>query len=351
MESVCVDWRVLQKFTSEVFEKLGMAPEDAALEAEVLVWANLSGIDSHGVLRIPWYVELVERALMNPKPNIRILRETPSVLMVEGDRAFGPVVTVFAMDKVITKAKKTGIGWAVLRNITHQGALGYYTLMATRRNAVGIAIVCSPPNMAPFGARAPGVHNSPISIAAPAKQHPPLVLDMATSIAAGGKIRLARDKGSPIPQGWALDKNGEPTTDPNLASILLPFGGPKGSGLAMMFECLTGIMAGNPLQEPILSGKKKQREHNQNGVVAAIDIGTFTDLEIYRQTVDGYIEGVKSLPRTEGFSEILVPGELERITYEKRLKNGIPLPRGTVENLKETARKLNVALPEWLRDN
>ncbi len=348
MEDERVDWKALQKFASKVFEKVGLPSENAALEAEVLVWANLHGVDSHGVLRIPWYVELVEKGQMNPRPNIRVLRETPAVLIIDGDRAFGPVVTVFAMNKVIVKAKQTGIGWALLRNITHQGALGYYTVKAARRDAVGIAIVCSPPNMAPFGARAAGVHNSPISVAAPANRHGPFVLDMATSIAAGGKLRLARDKGTPIPEGWALDKKGDPTTDPNFAAILLPFGGPKGSGLAMMFECLTGIMADNPLQEPLLTGRRKEREHNQNGLVAAIDIGTFTDVDKYKETVDSYIDGVKSLPTAEGFREILAPGELERRTYQERVKTGIPLPRGTVENLKKTGRQFDVVFPEAL---
>jgi LDH2 family malate/lactate/ureidoglycolate dehydrogenase len=220
--------------------------------------------------------------------------------------------------------------------------------MAAGKNAVGIAIVCSPPNMAPFGASAAGVHNSPISIAVPANRHRSLVLDMATSIAAGGKLRLAKDKGTHIPKEWALDKNGDPTTDPNLAAILCPFGGPKGSGLAVMFECLTGIMADNPLQEPFLTAGKKDREHNQNGVVAAIDIGTFTDVDKYKETVDSYIEGLKSLPKAEGFLEILAPGELERNTYEQRLKTGIPMPRGTLENLKKTAQQFDVAFPELL---
>jgi LDH2 family malate/lactate/ureidoglycolate dehydrogenase len=225
----------LREFTKGVFIAAGLPSEDAALEAEVLVWANLRGVDSHGVLRIPWYVELIDRGDMNPRPTIRVERETAATVLIDGDRALGPVVTTVAMRRAIEKARTAGIGWAVIRNTTHQGAMAYYALMAVEAGMAGIAIVCSPPNMAPFGARAAGVHNSPISIAVPAGRHRPLCLDMATSVAAGGKLSLARDKGIPLPPGWALDGAGQPTTDAHQAKILLPFGGPKGSGLAMMF--------------------------------------------------------------------------------------------------------------------
>jgi len=344
-KEVRVPWQPLQEFTKEVFVRVGMPPEDAAIEAELLVWANRRGVDSHGVLRIPWYVGHVDGGMMNPRPNIQIEKETPATLLIEGDKAFGPVVTVFAMKKVMEKAKQVGIGWALLRNITHQGAMAYYSLMAAEQDMAGIVWVCSPPNMAPFGAKVPGLHNSPISIAVPARSHRPVVLDMATSVAAGGKLMLARDKGAPIPLGWALAADGSPTTDPNDAPTLLPAGGPKGSGLAMMFECLAGVMVGNPLQEPIVSGKRKDQPHNQNGVVAAIDISTFTDVGEYKETIDSYIDGLKALPKADGFDEIMVPGEPEDRTFEERSRDGIPLPSGTVKNLAAMAERFGIDLP------
>ena len=175
--------------------------------------------------------------------------------------------------------------------------MAYYALMAAKAGMAGIAIVCSPPNMAPFGARVAGVHNSPISIAVPAGRHRPLCLDMATSVAAGGKLSLARDKGVPLPSGWALDEAGQPTTDATRAKILLPFGGPKGSGLAMMFETLTSLMVGNPLLGPAFAGEAGAGRHRQNSVVAAIDIGAFTDLAAYRAEVDRLIDGAESAAR------------------------------------------------------
>ncbi len=231
-----------------------MPSNDAETESDALIWANLRGVDSHGVQQISWYVEAIAIHHMKVKPNIQIVKETPATLFIEADHALGPVVTVFAMDRVIEKARQVGIGWAIIRNLTHQGALGYYSQMIAEKGMAGIVFVCNPPNMAPHGARVAGVHNSPIAISAPGKRHRPLTLDMATSVVAGGKLWLAVDKGIPIPLGWALDKDGNPTTDPKKYATLLPVGGPKGSGLALMFECLSSVMASSPKLEPSLLG-------------------------------------------------------------------------------------------------
>ncbi|MGH7320697.1 MAG: Ldh family oxidoreductase, partial [Candidatus Rokuibacteriota bacterium] len=187
--------------------------------------------------------------------------------------------------------------------------------------------------------------NSPISIAVPAARRRPLVLDMATSVAAGGKLRLAVDKGIAIPAGWALDKEGNPTTDARLATILLPFGGPKGSGLAMMFECLSSVMVDNPLLAPFLSGEDGTRRHRQNSIVAAIDIGTFTDVGRYTEHIDRLIDAQKRLPLAEGIAEILVPGEPEDRSADDRARHGIPLPDGTIRNLRSVATRFDVTLP------
>jgi len=352
----------LREFAREVFVKVGMPPRDADIEADMLLWSNLRGVDSHGVLRIPWYVGNVDRGIMNPKPNIRVVKETPATLVVEADQAFGPVVTVFTMNKVMEKAKKTGIGWGFICNTTHQGAMGYYSQMAAKNDMAGIVFVCGPPNMAPFGAKVAGICNNPITIAVPAKKHRVLCLDMATSVAARGKIWLAVDKGIPIPEGWAIDKDGKPTTDPTQAAVFLPVGGPKGSGLSLMFECISSVVVGNALLEPKLMEKKDETtrpaakgahpDHMprpiQNSVVAAIDIGQFTDVESYKEHIDNLIDGIKALPRADGFKEILVPGEPEEKTFDDRVKNGIPLPEGTIRNLKEVAGRFGVKLPAGL---
>jgi LDH2 family malate/lactate/ureidoglycolate dehydrogenase len=343
-----VGWRELQDFTARVFAGLGMPAQDAAKEAEVLVWANLRGVDSHGVQRVAEYCKAADEGRMNVRPRVRVEKETAAVLLIEADRAFGPVVTTMAMDKAIAKARQAGIGWALIRNTTHQGAMGYYSLMAADQGLAGMAVVCNPPNMAPPGARAAGMHNSPISIAVPGGAHGPICLDMATSVAAFGKLQVALDKRAPIPEDWALDAEGRPTTDPARAKLLRPAGGYKGSGLALMFECLSSLMAGNPLLSSTILKRDPPPAGTQNSFVAAIDISFFTDLQGYRDDVDALAEAIKGLPTVPGAPEILVPGEPEDRVRKEREKAGIPLPPGTVAKLKAAAERFGLALPKGL---
>ncbi len=339
----------LQNFVRDVLLRIGMPQADAETEAEVLLWANLRGMDSHGVQQLPFYVREVDGGYMNPRPDIRVLNETPATMTIEGELAFGAVVTTFAMNRVMQKARDVGIGWAIIRNTAHQGAMGYYSLMAAKNDMAGLNFTCTPPAMVPHGARVAGVDNSPLSIAVPAGRYRHVILDMATSVTALGKISVARDKGVPIPEGWAVDKEGRPVTDPNLAAYLLPIGGPKGSGLALMFECLSSVMVDNPLLEPVLSGTKKSEGHQvQNSVIAAIDISTFTAVNAYKEHIDKLIDGLKALPTAEGFDEVLFPGERGNRTYDERWRNGIPLPEGTVSRLQGVAERFGLSLPPEL---
>ena len=345
--SIRVDKEALQAFAEKVFVAAGLLPAAAALEAEVLVWANLRGVDSHGVLRIPSYLSAIEKGGMNPTPDIRVTKETPAMALIDGDFAFGPVVTTGAMERAIMKAREVGVGWVLIRNTSHQGAMGYYTTMAVEQGMIGLATVSNLPNMAPYGARVRGLHNTPISIGAPAGRHTSLLLDMASSVAAHGKISLAIDKGIDIPEGWALDKDGRATTSPQAVATLLPFGGYKGSDLAMMMECMTGLMVGSPAIAPKLAGDASHAR-NQNSFVAALDIATFTDLEGYKASVDALIDAIKGLPKADGIDEILVPGEPEARVCEERSRNGIPLPDGTAHNLRSAADQLGIEKPVWL---
>ena len=358
---VRVAWSALKEFIKKIFIKAGMPSRDAETESDALIWANLRGVDSHGVQQISWYMEAIAIRHMKVKPNIQILKETPATLFIEADHALGPVVTVFAMDRVIEKAREVGIGWALICNTMHQGAMGYYPLMAAEKGMAGIAWVAGGTNTAPYGAKLAGISNNPIAISVPVKRHRPLILDMATSVSAASKIFVARDKGVCIPQDWALDRNGNLTTNPAEAATLLPLGGPKGSGLSIMLECLASVMANNPKLEPILLGKEKSwglgalvgnpdniRRRIQNSVVVAIDISKFTDVEEYKEHTDNLIDGIKTLPKAEGFNEIFVPGELEWKTYDERLQNGIPLPAVTINKLRNVAEKYGIELPHGL---
>ena len=344
-DGVVVGGRELAEFTARLFRGAGMPPEYAEIQADNLVWANLRGIDSHGVLRIPWYVERIDTGDMVVDAKPTTVSETPATALIEAGGAPGPIGTLAGVDVALEKAAAVGAGWVVVRNATHNGALAYYTSRIAARDFIGIATVSSPPNMAPYGAKAPGVHNSPISIGIPAKRHAPIVLDMATSVAAGGKIYYAADRGLPIPEGWALDNDGNSTTDPHKAKIWLPFEGPKGSGLAMMFECWSSLLANNPLCSPRITGRKRANEdQRQNVMVAAISVAAFGPIEEYERNVDELIDGIKGLPRA-GRSEILVPGEREHEVYHERAKDGVLLPRGTINRITVVAKRFKVPIP------
>ncbi len=334
----------LTRFTRALFERAGVPEDDAARVADVLVWANLRGVDSHGVLRVPGYLRRVATGRSNPKPEIRIAAETPATLVVEADDALGPVAMIFAMERAIPKARAAGIGWGLVRNTTHAAAVGYYALMAAAEKMAGLVMVGSGPNMAYFGARAAGVSTGAIAIAVPGGAHAPLMLDMASAVASIGKLAHARDAGRTLPPGWALDEAGNPTTDADRAILPMPLGGPKGAGLALMIECLTSLMLGEALIETGISGT--DRRHRQNALVAAIDIAAFREVAGFEADVDRLAAAVKGLPTADGVDEILVPGERGDRVLAAREQDGIPLPAGTWERLAESARALGVEMPE-----
>jgi ureidoglycolate dehydrogenase (NAD+) len=339
----------LERFVAELFGRAGLPPADAAAVAEVLVWANLRGVESHGVLRVPRYLEFVRLGWMTAKPDMRIVKEGPAWFVLEADRAAGPLAMRRAMARAIDKARVAGIGWGLVRHFTHSGAIGFYTLMAASAGMAGLATTASVPNMAYHGARAAGVATNPLAVAVPAAAHAPLVLDMATAVAAVGKLQHARDSGERLPEGWALDRDGNPTTDAAQAVTPLPLGGMKGAGLALMIECLTSLLAEAPIVEPALRDGADARRHRQNGLVVAVDIAAFTDAHAYARRVDDLAAALKTLPRAAGIDEILVPGERgDRILFERR-HAGIPLAPGTWRRLAEAAAPLGVALPEILR--
>jgi len=332
----------LSRFATEVFARAGLPRGDAALVAEVLVWANLRGVDTHGVLRIPRYVELIENGDMNPRPSLRIRTETPAAVLLEADRAAGPVAMMRGVAEAVRKARDAGIGLALVRATTHTAALGYYTLEIAKEGMAGIALAGSWPNVVYHGSRAAGVSTSPISIAVPGGE--PVVLDMATSLVSMGKLNQAKKAGKPIPEGWALDAKGNPTTDPQAAHTPLPMGGAKGSGLSFMVECLASLIASNPLLAESLEDTPEGARHRQNGFVMAIDLAQFGDPESFRREVDRLVKSLKALPRAEGVEEILMPGERGARTREERARDGIPLPAAVLGELATLAGRLGVAM-------
>ena len=337
-----VSGEALTRFATDIFTRAGLPNIDAAIVSEVLVWANLRGVDTHGIMRVPRYVDLIENGDMNPRPAIRIRTETPASVLIEADRAAGPVAMMRGVSEALRKAGDAGVGLALVRATTHTAALGYYTLAIAREGMAGIALAGSWPNVVYHGSRAAGVSTSPISIAVPGGE--PVVLDMATSIVSMGKLNQAKKAGKPIPEGWALDAKGKPTTDPQAAQTPLAMGGAKGSGLSFMVECLASLIASNPLLAESLEGTPAGSRHRQNGFVLAIDLGRFGDPNSFRHEVDRLVRGLKALPRAENSEEILMPGERGRRTLEQRAREGIPIPRGVHDELDALAQRMGAAM-------
>lgn len=334
----------LKRFATEIFARTGMSDDHAAIVADALVWANLRGVDTHGVTRIPRYVELIEAGDMNPKPSMSIRVDTPASVLIEADRAAGPVAMTRGISEAVRKARNAGIGAAFVRGTTHTAALGYYTLAAAEQGMAAIAVSASWPNMAYHGARAAGVSTSPISIAVPGGERGPLVLDMATGVVSMGRLAQAKRAGQPIPVGWALDQSGNPTTDSSAAQIPLPMAGPKGSGLSLMIECLASLIVSNPLLAETLEGTAEGRRHRQNGVVIAIDPARFGDPGKFGREVERLAKALKSLPVDPEAGEILLPGERGRRTLVRRTREGIPMPPAIHEKLGALANRLGVAM-------
>jgi LDH2 family malate/lactate/ureidoglycolate dehydrogenase len=332
----------LRRFTRDVFVRAGMSDVDAATVADVLVWADLRGVDSHGVSRISMYLRLIDDGDLNVRPAIKIGTETAASVLVDADRAAGPIAMTMAMGAAVRKARDAGVGLALVRATTHTAALGYYTLMAAQEGMAAIALAASGPFMAYHGTRVAGVSTNPISIAVPGGARGPVVLDMSTGVVARGKLVQARKLGQPIPPGWALD--GNPTTDSQEALIPLPLGGPKGSGLSLMIELITSLVVSNPVIAGALEGKADGSRHRQNGLALAINLRRFGEPEAFRAEVDRLITALKALPHAAGVGEVLMPGERGSRTLAERTRDGIPLPRAIVEELRGVAARFGVAM-------
>ena len=343
-KGVVVDPEPLARFCAGVFERAGMDRESARTQADVLVWANLHGVDSHGALRVPRYYAWLSSGVMNPQPRLRFNDNSPATFLVEADRAPGGIAMQAATRHAIEKARSNGLAWGIVRETTHTGPMGYYATQIANAGMLGIVSSSSRPNMAWFGARKAGVATSPIAMAAPGDRSDLLMLDMATAEIAIGKILKARATGDSIPPGSALTADGKPTTNPLEAVIPMPLAGPKGAGLSLMLECFQGVLVDHPLLAPAIRGEPVV--HSQNGMIAAIDIGLFGDVTGFRKRIDELGAALKSLPRAEGVDAIYLPGEIEREIAAERRRDGIPLPAKTWNALLETAREVDIELPE-----
>ncbi|HTX09655.1 MAG TPA: Ldh family oxidoreductase [Solirubrobacteraceae bacterium] len=332
----------LRALSSSILTAAGLAEDEAAIVADAFVWANLRGIDSHGVSRLPRYLELFERGEANAHPHIQTTRLRDAAILVEADRAPGPLALSYAMREVIEVARGTGVAWATVKGTVHTGAIGYYTSIAAAEGFAGIGIVAGVPNMAYEGARGAGVATSPLAIALPADKHPDFVLDMATAKIALGKIAQYKARGEQLPLDAAVTADGRPTTDPAEAKIPLPMGGAKGSGMSLAFELLSSGLAANPIVSEFHAGQKR---HRQNATLIAVDVSAFLPVDEFKAIVDATIDAVTGL-EPAGDAPVLVPGARGAATAEERAETGVPLPPKIWSELTEAAAKFGVEVPE-----
>ncbi len=329
----------LKSLLFNIFKGLGVPDEHAMIVSDSLVLANLRGVDSHGVSRGLDFINGIKNGEINPSPKIKVVKETDVSILIDGDRGIGIPVAYYLTLRVIDKAKRLGVSVGAARNLWNVGALAYYVMKAAREGLIGIALANARARVSVPGVKSPIVGTNPIAIGIPTKDEP-IVLDMALSTVAFGKIVLALRKGEKIPEGWALTKNGRPTTDPKeaLEGYLTPVGGYKGLGLAIVVDILSSILINAPYSLAI-TGKGP---YTQGGfLMTALNPVLFRDYDEFIEALSAYINMIKSLPREPGV-EVLMPGEPEYRTYLKRVKEGIPLDDEIWSQLVKVANELGI---------
>lgn len=335
----------LKGFAARLLTAGGFTEADASQTADQLVWANLRGSDSHGVLRIPRYIEMVELDLIVSGGAITTVSAYGALAVLDGGKCPGAVGMNAAVDRAEQIARELGIGWCAVRAISHAGAIGYFTTALAERGLIGLAMTASRPLMSYFGAKGEALSTNPLSIAAPVAGGAPIVLDMSTASVALGKIMAAKDAGRPIPPGWAIDEAGAETTDPHRVATLLPMAGAKGSGLSLMIEVLTSVLAGNAVIGPVLLGRKMG---GFNGLVIAANPDAFGPRDAFDAGMEDLRTAIHGLEPAEGVETVFLPGERGDAASRKRSREGIPIVEGTAKRLAELAAKLGVEVPQAL---
>lgn len=317
----------LREYCKKVMTAKGIDTACAQAVADMLVDADLTGVSTHGVSRLAIYLERVERGLVARGNEVKILRESPSALAIDAGNTLGAMSASFAMERCIDKAKETGSCFATVKNSNHFGAAAFYTKKAAAAGMIGFCCTNLTAKIAPFGSSEPFMGTDPICVAVPSEEFP-VVLDMAPSVVALGKLILAQKLGQQIPLGWALDQDGKPTTDPaeGRKGSLLPIGGPKGSGIAMMVELLAGVLSGAGTATHLHDLYEFDAPQGVGHFLGAIDVSHFMDPDEFRRRVSAVIAEVHSLKTAEGFNEILMPGERGFRSAEERAEAGIDLP-------------------------
>jgi len=340
----------LKSFCKQAYLGVGVPDDEAEIVAEFLARSDLRGVETHGVMRLPIYIQRLKKGYVRPVCKITTIKEKGPTAFLEAHGSMGHVVAHRAMGIAIQKAEEHGVGWVSVKDSGHFGAAGLFPMLALEKDFIGYVITNSAPIMAPYGGRDRILGNNPLSFAFPTVQYPPIVLDMSISVVSAGKLILCRKKGEKIPLGWAYDKNGIPTEDPyegyEGGGSLAAIGEYKGYGMILVHEMLTSILTGGKWTQNI----KSLYEEDKTGIQGtchsfmAIDPECFIGREKFKKEMDRYIKGIKESAKAQNVTEILMPGEPEYRTESERLKQGIPLEPITVQELVSLGKSLGISL-------
>lgn len=347
----------LYKFTKSVFTKMGCNTTESVLATDVLLNADLRGIDSHGVARLIGYVRLWDADRINPAPDIKIVHETPSTAVVDGDAGLGLVVAPRAMEIAIEKAKNVGTGWVSIKNSNHFGIAGHHAMMALEHDMIGIAMTNASPLVAPTFSTEKMLGTNPIAVAIPANEQPPFVADLATTTAANGKLEILQRKSEEAPTGWVQDKDGTTSTNPHElkeGGALLPLGGDrehgshKGYALGSIVDIFSAVLSGanyGPWAPPFVSFLPMLANPVGEGLghfVGAMRIDAFRPADEFKKHMDNWITRFRNAEVIKGYEKVLIPGDPEREMIDIRMKDGIPLNENVVKDLQEIASKFEL---------
>jgi len=335
----------LAAFCAGVLLGLGVPQRDAELTADSLVQADLWGHQSHGVLRLPWYAARLRSGAMSAVSAPETVVDVGAVAVIDGHGGIGQVIAVAAADEAVARAKKHGIGAIGVRDSNHFGAAAYFTRRIARQGCVGLVTTNASPAMAPWGGRVKTVGTNPWSIAAPGGREGQVVLDIANTAVARGKVYLARQRGETLPDGWAIDDTGLPTTDPAdaLAGLILPMAGHKGYAISFMMDVLSGVLTGSRSGTGVQGPYQPDSPGGVGHLVIALDIEAFGPVNDFNDRLSILVDEVKNVPTSPGFDEVFYPGEIEDLSAARLAESGISLPGQTFADLEKLA--VDVGIP------
>ena len=345
-EPVRIQAAQLESFIARAFEAVDVPAEDAKVIAELMARADVNGSEGHGVFRLPQYIRRIKGGAVNVRPDIRIEREAPAMALVNGDNGMGHLVMRFAAQKAIEKAKQCGVAWVGAQWSNHAGPASLYATMPLEHDMIGLYMAVGSANhLPPWGGLDMLLSTNPLAVAVPAGEEPPIVLDMATTVAAYGKVKTKAQRGETMPVGWMMDRLGQPLTDPKRANegFLLPIGEYKGYGLALIIGLLSGTLNAAAMGRDVVDFNADDTTPTNTGhAIIAVSVEAFGDLAQFKSSVDMLARDLRASKRLPGVDRIWLPGEQSHQKRVERLREGVPLPQALLASLDQLASELAI---------